>query len=441
MLLTGPHWLEDQVIAYFFNLMASRDFSSSKMLFLPPSVAQLIKCSSEDSSIFLEPIDAKSKDLIVLPVNDNESEGAGGSHWSLLVFSRRDDAFFSFDSLGIKNAPATVNLVNKLKHSLRCPFADFVKSRTLQQSNAYDCGVHVIANAENVAKHFVETGSVWNTPILSAKTGHLKRRQLFETVQQLSGIVPGTTAGRLNLFDSLLFSYFFYSEPMITSELDSGDALPADSIKVQLAKALIKLPCAKSRYGAAVKRVPWGGINIPGCSAKDLQHHLKEIIKLTTSARSLEQILTEFQTKQNMFSSPSRPSSALMKYVCENQEKIHGKIKARNPDKIIQFVSFIWICFTFIILILPFVSPISWRPAKSCSTNCPQKTRKNIRKCIKQSSPNTRFKLRNLEASLHRLPATARFSVAANYFCSLLACCSAQSLNIFFVPCQNSNHD
>lgn len=188
-LLTGPYWLSDQIIAFYFQYMEFHMFKahSKKFLFVPPSVTQLIKIGTEDVRTFLDPLKADSKDVLFFAVNDNQDSHAGGHHWSLLVFSRNEDAFFSFDSLHNFNAHATVQLVDVLKKALRCPWAEFVKVETLQQSNGYDCGIYLLANVEMVCHYYLRNGVVRHVPLMAQEVAKGKRHEILTVIRELSG--------------------------------------------------------------------------------------------------------------------------------------------------------------------------------------------------------------------------------------------------------------
>ena len=108
-LLEGPHWLNDRIIGFYFEYLFEKEFDSSdRLVFISPEVSQFLKMSNkEELGIFLEPLNLESKDLIVLAVNNNDSERSGGSHWSLLMFSTQAKEFFHFDSSsGMNSDPA-----------------------------------------------------------------------------------------------------------------------------------------------------------------------------------------------------------------------------------------------------------------------------------------------------------------------------------------------
>lgn len=49
----------------------------------------------------------EQKDVVFLPINDNAEPGVafGGSHWSLLVYVRRANQFWHYDSMHERNLP------------------------------------------------------------------------------------------------------------------------------------------------------------------------------------------------------------------------------------------------------------------------------------------------------------------------------------------------
>lgn len=157
---------------------------SHKFLFVSPQVTQLLKLSEpDDCRLLLEPLRPDQKRLILFPVNDNESSESGGTHWSLLVYSKAEDTFFSFDSMKDVNINSSMKLVQRLQKGLRRPIAELEKHDCLQQTNIYDCGIHVLCNAENVCNHFLEEGIVRNTPKGSASG---KRREILELIIRLA---------------------------------------------------------------------------------------------------------------------------------------------------------------------------------------------------------------------------------------------------------------
>ena len=80
---------------------------------------------------------------------------SGGSHWSLLMFSKQARKYFHFDSSsGMNNDPARKLASNMHSYLMsKMPIEDrySLQSRQVpvaQQTNGYDCGVHLLCNAK-----------------------------------------------------------------------------------------------------------------------------------------------------------------------------------------------------------------------------------------------------------------------------------------------------
>lgn len=182
-LLTGPHWLNDDVISFFFGYLSNTMFPSGNLLFVQPILTQLIKAGSEDAAYYLAPMQAETRDLIFFALNDNMGPAAGGNHWSLVVYSRNELSFFSWDSIGRSNYTSAKVLAKRLRSTLPCQEDFFIEKICRQQQNSYDCGVLVLANAEFIAQHFDLHGSIADVPILPLEVANSKRNDLLQIVR------------------------------------------------------------------------------------------------------------------------------------------------------------------------------------------------------------------------------------------------------------------
>ena len=188
-LLRGPYWLNDQIIAFYF-LYLEYDLLKEdglKFLFVSPQVTQCLKIAPvSEANTFLGPLKPDRKRFIFFPINDNMEASAGGNHWSLLVFSRRENTFFGFDSINNHNTHADQTMIKTLRVVLNCPTARYIKQECSQQDNTYDCGIHVICNIDNIIEHISETGSVSGVSMVNYNTINNKRVDLLKIVQELS---------------------------------------------------------------------------------------------------------------------------------------------------------------------------------------------------------------------------------------------------------------
>lgn len=147
----------------------------------------MIQKPDEINTVIFDPIEAKSKNFLLFPINNNDDENvAGGSHWSLCVLSKPDNAFFHFDSAGSTNHFAFEALVSTVKKCFRMPNLEIKRVDCLQQNNTYDCGNHVVCNAKVVCKTIIKSKSVACVKKLQYGTIISKRSELIEIIKGLS---------------------------------------------------------------------------------------------------------------------------------------------------------------------------------------------------------------------------------------------------------------
>lgn len=189
-LLKGPFWLNDQLISFYFEYLERDIFEdfSDRFLFVSPEVTQCIKFSPEDVAMFLEPLRAHEKDFLFFALNDNlQVERAGGSHWSLLVYSRPENTFFHYDSSYGSNHTNSALLTNILMRALQVPHADFREASCLQQTNSYDCGIHVLCTVDLLCRMAVRSGELEGAGCVSHEAINCKRHDLMNIILDLGG--------------------------------------------------------------------------------------------------------------------------------------------------------------------------------------------------------------------------------------------------------------
>ncbi|KAL4551985.1 hypothetical protein Ndes2526B_g06225 [Nannochloris sp. 'desiccata'] len=174
-LLTGPNWLNDQLLAFYFEFLAREQFRDiSEVLLIPGAATYLLTSSGPDiAPIVLDPLDFSSKSLVLFALNDNPdvSHPAGGSHWTLVAYTRSDNTLRHYDSCRGINSHAAKLLYGallpvvppKLKLIENCDDDGGGGGFCCpQQENNYDCGMMVLAIAESLFERFVasSTGTI-----------------------------------------------------------------------------------------------------------------------------------------------------------------------------------------------------------------------------------------------------------------------------------------
>lgn len=148
----------------------------------------MIQSPDEINSMILEPIEAQIKSYIIFGINNNEENVAGGSHWSLCVYSKSDNTFFHFDSSGYTNQSTAKNLCEIIRKCFRIPSLEFKRVDCLQQNNCYDCGIYVLCHADIVCEAIIKSKSIAEVKKLSSAKVMTKRTELIEIIKSLSEV-------------------------------------------------------------------------------------------------------------------------------------------------------------------------------------------------------------------------------------------------------------
>lgn len=159
-LLDSSQWINDKLIGFAFEYFENELYSSDEISFLHPSLVQLVKMSPAiEAKLIVEPLKLNLRSLIFVPLSDNESTSAGGTHWSLLVCDMKSKNILLFDSLSVKQQlPKEIS--QKFSHILSFDCGNVIPSSSPTQTNSHDCGVYVIAIAEYICEQFLQNNSL-----------------------------------------------------------------------------------------------------------------------------------------------------------------------------------------------------------------------------------------------------------------------------------------
>ncbi|XP_053321007.1 sentrin-specific protease 8 [Spea bombifrons] len=186
-LLDPPHWLNDNIIGFIFEFLASNQDPSisQRVAFLSPEVSQFVKCCERDAPDFLQPLDLPSKDLILLPVNDNTGSEAGGTHWSLLAYVRHIPIFLHYDSAPGTNAPHARLMARNLRTLLNgCD--SYREEHSPSQHNSYDCGMYVVCVTEALCEQIMGGAGSPSLHKITPQYVTQKRAEWKEIIKRLS---------------------------------------------------------------------------------------------------------------------------------------------------------------------------------------------------------------------------------------------------------------
>ncbi|KAG7208651.1 hypothetical protein KM043_014856 [Ampulex compressa] len=196
-LLKGPHWLNDVIIGFYFEYL-DRKFKKdgkNKLLFVSPELTQILKMTQpSEYSIFLDPINASSSSFIFFPLNNcDKVDVAGGSHWSLLIYSQLDKTCYHFDSC----KPLNSVVGSEFSKNLMCYFSGkkenrFIEADCPQQANGYDCGLFVLCVADENEATYADLHAVEDQERAEMSwTNRMARHGSERSLHSLQSMHPG----------------------------------------------------------------------------------------------------------------------------------------------------------------------------------------------------------------------------------------------------------
>lgn len=189
-LLIDDQWLNDSVIGFYMEYLNTDVFKdNSQVYFISPEIVQCIKeCNLDDIAVFLDPlVKNKHYSYIFFPLNDQEQlQTVGGTHWSLVVYGAQDKRLFHMDSIWDSNEKQARKLALKLKFYFKDIIDIITPLPTRQQQNSYDCGIHLICNAENVARFVCANLDIRDVDPIDVEDLNNKRTSLVDLIYKLA---------------------------------------------------------------------------------------------------------------------------------------------------------------------------------------------------------------------------------------------------------------
>jgi sentrin-specific protease 8 len=140
-----------QIIAFFFEFLQQekRRGADNRVLLIPPAVTFLMIHGDEGyAESILQPLAVNTFQLVLFAVNNNQRIDSAnqGSHWSLLAYDRELRKLIHYDSCRGMNTDTARILSDKIVGKRKT----IIDENVPQQSNGYDCGIHVLVLAEQL---------------------------------------------------------------------------------------------------------------------------------------------------------------------------------------------------------------------------------------------------------------------------------------------------
>lgn len=208
-IIRNNEWINDSIITFWFEYLERVKYKDlrSRVSFIGTEVAQLIKSAdsyySSTKSVVSSILDSMSlpdKELILIPLNDHSSRSmtAGGSHWTLIAITRTPERpqTFRFSHIDSMDSDQNQYAAHQIYHVL-CEVLTFSpqtvnRSQCTRQLNSYDCGIHVMANADAVCRQVLMRDQGTLSAIADQRKIRLMRHDLLILIQELRDANAGS---------------------------------------------------------------------------------------------------------------------------------------------------------------------------------------------------------------------------------------------------------
>lgn len=151
-------------------------------LVLDPAVSHLIKKSQslEEVQTLLKDAAVDKYEYVLAPVNDRKDDSKqGGSHWSLLMYTRNTDTYHHLDSLEPLNTSHAERLAARLSGD---PSVNVVKLRCRRQEQGVECGAYMLQFIELICSRINKKLPVQDDRCFAKK---FSINKIYENIKQL----------------------------------------------------------------------------------------------------------------------------------------------------------------------------------------------------------------------------------------------------------------
>ncbi|CAL8468357.1 g7897 [Coccomyxa elongata] len=205
-LLTGDKWLNDQIVSFFFEYLQLEKYARLKDIFFCGGSLSFLLLHGDplDLEAMVAPLKLRERELVLFACNDNPdpSSAGGGSHWSLLTYTKQDSTFRHYNSaMGLNEEAATglaTNAWNLLGSGGKLKYRNVYIPR---QINSYDCGLYMLGTADIIAESYsqgLQGADVVVGTRLTPDAVHKMRSHILDLIMERAGKVSKPQSSKLN---------------------------------------------------------------------------------------------------------------------------------------------------------------------------------------------------------------------------------------------------
>ena len=181
--LNYGNYVTDAILLFFINKLRRMRMDSmvrNKIKIVDPSVAHLMKNSTCLNTITKQKNEERLNeyDWVMYPVNNDAPDGNGGTHWSLLVYRKRDNKLLHFDPIKGLNKKHAIELMLKIQDEEMIDSdgygPQFVEIPCEKQKNGFDCGPFVMIFMQTILENIVKGREADNDKFVIYKVDEMR---------------------------------------------------------------------------------------------------------------------------------------------------------------------------------------------------------------------------------------------------------------------------
>ena len=187
--LDNGEWVCDEIIALFLAFMKEdTTMNANKILLVNPSSTFLLKECEDRKVVHDAKLDLKINEMewVFYPINNNKkTDSVGGTHWSLLLYCKKDNTFYHFDPIEDKNTDHAKKLVINtidMNNFGRNGLPEYKDVACPQQVNTFDCGPYVMMCIQELTNNIISGKELFRFQFMKDDVTKL-REQIQEIIQ------------------------------------------------------------------------------------------------------------------------------------------------------------------------------------------------------------------------------------------------------------------
>ena len=186
--MSDAGFVTDEVLQFFMQAMTKameEKMSKTKkgrVEIVGPNVVHYIQKQNDKKEIkwHKDGMGLNECDWAIFPINDKDDpeRGDGGTHWSLLVYSRKDHRYLHFDPIkGMNTKHARdlhINLLDSNSYNKDGNLPPLVEMQCERQKNGYDCGMYVMMYMATIMRNITEGREAKDVSVIPYKADEMR---------------------------------------------------------------------------------------------------------------------------------------------------------------------------------------------------------------------------------------------------------------------------